>query len=85
MDSFPKSSVICGPIVKSAGLALMILGNVFVLSSMYVLGITGTYLGDHFGILMKAKVTGFPFNVFEHPMYQGASMVFLGYALWYLR
>jgi methylene-fatty-acyl-phospholipid synthase len=61
----------------------MAIGNIFVLSSMYALGITGTYLGDHFGILMKAKLTGFPFNFLAHPMYQGASMIFMGYAMWY--
>ena len=30
---------------------------------MYALGVTGTYLGDYFGILMDEPVTSFPFNV----------------------
>jgi len=34
-----------GPIFQSIGAALFFLGNTFVLSSMYALGITGTYLG----------------------------------------
>lgn len=50
---------------------------------MYALGITGTYLGDYFGILMDEMVTGFPFNVTDAPMYWGSSCSFLGTALLY--
>jgi phosphatidylethanolamine N-methyltransferase len=56
-------------------------GNVLVLSSMWALGLTGTYLGDYFGILMDAPVTGFPFNVSGAPMYWGSTLSFLGVAL----
>ena len=51
------------------------------LTSIYALGITGTYLGDYFGILMKERVTGFPFNVLNDPMYVGSTMAFVGGAL----
>ena len=37
--------------------------------------------GDHFGIYLDSKVTSFPFNVLEHPMYTGATLNFLGSAL----
>lgn len=57
-------------------------GNVLVLSSMWALGVTGTYLGDYFGILMDAPVTGFPFNVSGAPMYYGSTLSFLGVALY---
>lgn len=50
---------------------------------MWALGVTGTYLGDYFGILMDNMVTGFPFNVCSAPMYYGSTMSFLGYALWF--
>lgn len=50
---------------------------------MWALGITGTYLGDYFGILMDDMVTGFPFNVTDAPMYYGSTMSFLGTALWF--
>ena len=53
------------------------------LSSMWALGVTGTYLGDYFGILMDEMVTGFPFNVTSSPMYTGSTMSFLGTALWF--
>lgn len=65
--------------------ALLFSGNLLVLSSMWALGITGTYLGDYFGILMDAPVTGFPFNITGAPMYYGSSMSFLGSALLYGR
>jgi phosphatidylethanolamine N-methyltransferase len=50
---------------------------------MYALGVTGTYLGDYFGILMDAPVTAFPFNVSEAPMYHGSTLSFLATALWF--
>jgi phosphatidylethanolamine N-methyltransferase len=52
---------------------------------MWALGITGTYLGDYFGILMPAKVTSFPFNVTDAPMYYGSTMNFLGISLLYAK
>jgi len=63
--------------------AFIAAGNVLVLSSMWALGITGTYLGDYFGILMDDIVTGFPFNVTASPMYYGSTMTFLGSAILY--
>ncbi|KAJ9664187.1 Phosphatidyl-N-methylethanolamine N-methyltransferase [Neophaeococcomyces mojaviensis] len=64
------------------GMALFVIGNVLVLSSMWALGVTGTYLGDYFGILMDEKVEGFPFNVTGAPMYWGSTCSFLGTALY---
>ncbi|GAA5992312.1 hypothetical protein JCM5350_000811 [Sporobolomyces pararoseus] len=57
-------------------------GGVLVVSSMWALGVTGTYLGDYFGILMDEKVESFPFNVTSNPMYYGSTLSFLGTALW---
>lgn len=51
------------------------------LSSTWQLGITGTFLGDYFGILLDDIVTGFPFNVTGSPMYWGSTASFLGTAL----
>ncbi|CAK9439246.1 uncharacterized protein LODBEIA_P34620 [Lodderomyces beijingensis] len=70
-------------IAKSLAVALFGFGNVLVLSSMWALGVTGTYLGDYFGILMKERVTGFPFNINDNPMYNGSTLCFLGVGLWY--
>lgn len=66
---------------KCAGWALISAGATLVGSSLYQLGITGTYLGDYFGILMSERVTAFPFSTFEDPMYLGSSLCFAGYAL----
>ncbi|XP_041830398.1 phosphatidylethanolamine N-methyltransferase [Melanotaenia boesemani] len=64
-----------------AGIALMVLGTLLVVSSFISLGFTGTFLGDYFGILMDEKVTGFPFNLIENPMYWGSTANYLGLAL----
>ncbi|KAG2231044.1 hypothetical protein INT48_007555 [Thamnidium elegans] len=69
--------------VQISAALLFITGNILVLSSMWALGVTGTYLGDYFGILMKERVTGFPFNVCDNPMYVGSTCTFLATALWY--
>jgi phosphatidylethanolamine/phosphatidyl-N-methylethanolamine N-methyltransferase len=53
-----------------------------VLSSMWALGVTGTYLGDYFGILMDTRVTGFPFNVCPWPMYLGSWLCFVAVAIY---
>lgn len=58
-------------------------GSIFVLSSMYELGIVGTYLGDHFGFLFDERLVNFPFNVLDNPMYDGSTLCFLGTALFY--
>ena len=78
---------------------MFVVGSTLVVSSMWKLGVTGTYLGtrsgcgkiatkvknppgDYFGILMKERVTSFPFNVTNNPMYDGSTMCFLSTALW---
>ncbi|EJD42985.1 methylene-fatty-acyl-phospholipid synthase [Auricularia subglabra TFB-10046 SS5] len=64
---------------------LFLVGQTLVLTSTYALGITGTFLGDYFGILLDAKVEGFPFNVVNDPMYTGSTLCFIAGALWYER
>lgn len=68
---------------RYAGYALLGTGNLLVISSTIRLGITGTFLGDYFGILLDEMVTGFPFNVSTSPMYTGSTMSFLGTALYF--
>lgn len=69
------------PLIDAVAFLCLAVGSVLVFSSMWKLGVTGTYLGDHFGFLMKARITSFPFNVAEHPMYYGSTLCFLSYAL----
>lgn len=77
----PSHPLLQTPLSNALAYALLASGNILVLSSMWALGITGTYLGDYFGILMDDMVTGFPFNVTDAPMYYGSTMSFLGSAL----
>ena len=79
----PSYPLLLSPVSQALAVALVASGNILVLSSMWALGITGTYLGDYFGILMEEMVTGFPFNVTGSPMYWGSTMSFAGTALWY--
>lgn len=67
--------------VYYAGATVMAVGSLLVISSFLALGVTGTFLGDYFGILMDQKVTGFPFNVMDNPMYWGSTANYLGLAL----
>ncbi|KAF9932754.1 Phosphatidyl-N-methylethanolamine N-methyltransferase [Linnemannia zychae] len=84
IDTQPQAHCMDNWILQGLAYFLFIVGNIFVLSSMWVLGVTGTYLGDYFGILMDERVTSFPFNVNDNPMYNGTVMIFLGTAIWSL-
>jgi phosphatidylethanolamine N-methyltransferase len=79
LDEQPIYPPIHQPVI---GAILFGIGNVLVLSSMWALGVTGTYLGDYFGILMDSMVEGFPFNITSAPMYWGSTLAFLGTALY---
>ncbi|KAF9141638.1 Phosphatidyl-N-methylethanolamine N-methyltransferase [Mortierella sp. GBA39] len=84
IDAQPKAQCMDHWFLQALAYFVFAVGNIFVLSSMWVLGVTGTYLGDYFGILMDERVTSFPFNVNDNPMYNGTVMIFLGTALWSL-
>jgi methylene-fatty-acyl-phospholipid synthase len=81
----PRVPLLPAPLDTLLPAALFIAGQTFVVSSTWALGITGTFLGDYFGILMDHRVEGFPFNVLRDPMYVGSTMCFAATALWYER
>lgn len=81
MRAQPSSPVLDSDLIRNVGRLSIGVGQVLVITSMYQLGVTGTYLGDYFGILMDDIVTAFPFNVSNNPMYQGSTLSFLGYSL----
>ncbi|KAM0756129.1 phospholipid methyltransferase [Meredithblackwellia eburnea MCA 4105] len=83
LESQPKLDLLAYTEFKLLAIVSFVVGGVLVLSSMWALGVTGTYLGDYFGILMDEKVESFPFNVTANPMYYGSTLSFLGTALWY--
>lgn len=77
----PIALAMCTENVRICGTLLIVVGTVLVLSSTWSLGIVGTFLGDYFGLLLNKKVTHFPFNVMNNPMYWGSTLNFLGYSL----
>jgi len=83
--SQPPSTLIPQYIATPLAVVLFVIGQTLVLSSTWALGVTGTYLGDYFGILMDHRVEGFPFNLLTDPMYDGSTMCFAAGALWYGR
>ncbi|RPD60707.1 phospholipid methyltransferase [Lentinus tigrinus ALCF2SS1-6] len=81
----PQQKILPEPFDTLVPAVLFVLGQTFVITSTWALGITGTFLGDYFGILMDHRVEGFPFNVLRDPMYVGSTMSFAATALWYER
>lgn len=81
MSNQPIAVALCTDEVNICGTLLIAIGTILVLSSTWSLGITGTFLGDYFGLLLKKRVTSFPFNIMNNPMYWGSTMNFLGYSL----
>ncbi|XP_077993613.1 phosphatidylethanolamine N-methyltransferase-like [Glandiceps talaboti] len=82
MASQPKIEMLDGALGTVLGVLSIMVGATLVLSSFWALGFTGTFLGDYFGIYLDERVTGFPFNVTDNPMYWGTTMNFVGFALW---
>jgi len=66
---------------KALAYVLGTLGGVLVVTSFLRLGVTGTFLGDYFGIYLKEKVSGFPFSFSSNPMYDGSTLLFISKAL----
>ena len=78
MDKHVNCSPMQNSLFDAVGYLLVIVGAVLVVSSGYQLGFFCSFMGDYFGILLKEKVTSFPFNVVSDPMYVGSALVYLG-------
>lgn len=81
LDSQPKWPVLYENWILLLGYGCILFGMTLVLTSYWALGFYGTFLGDYFGILMDRRVTEFPFNIFNDPMYVGSAFSFLGTSL----
>jgi len=57
----PKLAIIPEPYSTYLAAVLFGFGQLFVITSTWQLGITGTFLGDYFGILMDHRVEGYVF------------------------
>lgn len=84
INAQPRLDQLDEPIFHAFGGFLGIFGIAIFLSAYYQLGISGTYLGDYFGILGKEIITGFPFSLVANPMYDGSSMFHLAEAILYV-
>lgn len=80
MDTHSACEPLQNDFCTALGYLLVAVGAVFVLSSSYRLGFFCSFMGDYFGILLDSRVTGFPFNVVDDPMYVGSGLVYLGFA-----
>lgn len=68
-------------LVEALGYLIVTVGAVLVIVSSWKLGFFVSFMGDYFGLLLNSKVTGFPFNVVNDPMYFGSGLVYLGLSL----
>ena len=82
-DSSTRLSILENSTVYGVGYVIEGVGIILVVCSAWRLGFYNTFYGDYFGILMGARVTAFPFNILNDPMYWGTFMLYLGEAIQY--
>lgn len=58
LENQPIKAILPNPFATIVPAALFIIGQTFVITSTWALGVTGTFLGDYFGILMDHRVEG---------------------------
>ena len=80
MENHSTCYPLASPVFNILGYLLIAIGAVLVISSSYKLGFFCSFMGDYFGILLDERVTGFPFNILEDPMYLGSGLVYLGFS-----
>lgn len=68
------------PFFDVLGWIFVCIGAILVISSAYRLGFFCSFMGDYFGVLLEKRVTGFPFNIVDDPMYVGSGLVYLGFS-----
>jgi methylene-fatty-acyl-phospholipid synthase len=69
--------------LRAAAFVLFFGGWYVILAATKALGMQAVYFGDHFGILKEKRVTAFPYDICDNPLYLGTCAVFLSLALWY--
>ena len=65
------------------GTLLFTIGVILVITSTKKLGFLCTHMGDHFVIFLDEKVTTFPFNILNNPMYIGGAMSMFGTSIFF--
>lgn len=74
MREQPQWNELNDPVIHAVFGVIFVMGLTFFIGAYYRLQITGTYLGDYFGILREERITSFPFSVLDNPMYDGSSI-----------
>jgi len=59
LEDQPRLQLLPEKYATTFPVALIGIGQLFVLTSTWALGVTGTFLGDYFGILMDHRVEGY--------------------------
>jgi len=80
MENHANCSYLDGLMFDVIGYIFIIVGQTLTISSAWSLGFFATFMGDYFGILLDKRVTGFPFNILDDPMYTGSFLTYLGLA-----
>lgn len=81
VDEFGYWEPLNNRMVEALGYLIVTAGAVLVITSAWKLGFFVSFMGDYFGLLLSDKVTGFPFNVVNDPMYFGSGLIYLGLSL----
>jgi phosphatidylethanolamine N-methyltransferase len=68
--------------IKALAAVFFVFGLIVNFGVLYRLGIHGIYYADYFDILCPEKATKWPFSTFDHPLYVGSTLIFLGDALY---
>ena len=80
METHAICSYLDGLLFDVLGYIFIIIGQLFTFSSAWRLGFFAVFMGDYFGILLDKRVTSFPFNVLDDPMYVGSVLTYLGFS-----
>ena len=81
VDKFGYWELLNNRMVEALGYLIVAAGAVLVITSAWKLGFFVTFMGDYFGLLLSDRVTDFPFNVVNDPMYFGSGLIYLGLSL----
>ncbi|XP_786646.3 phosphatidylethanolamine N-methyltransferase [Strongylocentrotus purpuratus] len=68
-------------VIRTIGQVLTASGVVMATWAIVALNFYGYGFADSFDILMEERVTSFPFNVFNNPMYLGSTLEYVGASL----
>jgi len=83
LEDQPRQAILPEPLATIVPAVLAAVGQTFVVTSTWGLGMTGTFLGDYFGILMDHRVDGYAsflvlVKIYDDPNWSGSRSMFYG-------